>query len=250
MKNTKNNSIYINTDYENISDNWYKLKIKKVIINIIFKIAQTLSVSRVTVTWIENIPKISNFLLVSNHPSYIDWKILNDIFESVWINLPFICHGNLLKLPFIWDFFKDKWYLWVYNYRNKKYYTDKWYSNELASIKKNNRQKEALESNIASIKNSILSLIEWNNLGIFVTWWWYKDHSSKISEWYKLISTKTIQKKWDINLLPVKINFTWWYKNKAFPIFWKVEVEILKPLKIDSRNKEQSFNEIRDIYIK
>jgi hypothetical protein len=239
------NNINISWD----TKNEFNVKVWRIITNVLSKILWYISLRNINVKWLGNIPTDWNFLLVSNHPSYIDLKILDDIFKDIWIKLPFICHGNFLKLPFIWNFLKSEWYLWVYNHRSTKYYTAKWNWEEESNKKQIKRIKDS-KINLSSIKNSVNTILGWNNLAIFITWWWYKDKSSKIQKWYELISSKTIKKQWDIRILPVKITFVWWYKNKWLVLWSSIEVDFLKSFEVYKNNKENVFMKIEDIYKK
>jgi len=225
-----------------------KTKLWEIIYNILSKVSWIISISKIEINWLENISKGKNFLVVSNHPSYIDWKLLDDIFNSIKSNLPLICHWRFFTIPLISDYIKEKWYLWVYRHKSIKSYLKKGFTENESKIKAKKRNNKANKLNIKSIKESIENLLEWKNIGIFITWWWHKDKPSTIHNWYKLIISKTLKSVDEVLILPVKIEYKWWYKYKWLVIRAKVKIDFLEPITVVKSNKDYSFSKIDNIY--
>ncbi|MDQ7009674.1 MAG: 1-acyl-sn-glycerol-3-phosphate acyltransferase [Candidatus Gracilibacteria bacterium] len=229
--------------------NQLNIKIGEIITKFISQITGKISLNDIKIIGIDNIPNDGNFLLISNHPSYIDGKVLDDIFQSIGINIPFICHGNLLKIPFVGKYLKSLGYHGVYNFRRKEYYEQKGINIKKAEEKVFKRIKDA-KVNISSIKKSIINILNGGNLGIFITGGGYKDKPSTIRNGYKLIIKKIIQKDKDIIILPVRISFIGGYKSKGLVLRSNVVIEFLKPLTVNGDNQEESYKKIKNLYIK
>lgn len=170
----------------------------------------------IKIDWLENIPTDWNFLLLANHPSFLDFFIVLDIFERLWVDIKVLVHRksvqNLLSGPYL----KKKWHIWVLPVWSEKYFIRK-YGLDKGKQRRLKRLAQASRFNIWSIKKVIESFENWDNIMIFVTWAWYQDTADEIFRWYEFLIKKIIKNDSWIIIVPLVIKFDW-KKRSSFPM--------------------------------
>lgn len=243
-------SILVPSTNNEKKESWINVKIWEVINNTLSKIFTFISISSIKIKWIENLDKSKSYLIVANHPAFVDWFLIRDLFLSQDININWIMHNSILETKFLWDYLKSKWHIWVLSRRSINYYLEKWFSLEKARSKFQSRYLKAKKLNKESFEKSKNTLQEWKNLFIFITWGWYLDlkDNPEIYNWYKKIVKLFLNSNETLAILPITINFVNGYKNSSFPIRNEVEIEVNPAISANNWNLEVVYKKIELIY--
>ncbi len=226
------------------------VKVWELINNTLSKIFTFISVSNIQVKWIENLDRSKSYLIVANHPAFVDWFLIRNIFSDENIEVNWIMHNSILESKFLWDYLKTKWHIWILSRRSVNYYIEKWFSLEKAKEKFQSRFLKAREINKETFTKSKEILENWKNLFIFITGAWYlnlKDNP-EIYNWYKKIVKLFLNSNDSMEILPITIEFINGYKNSSFPIRNDVIVDIKQPLNTNNWNLEEVYKKIELIY--
>lgn len=225
-------------------------KIWELISNILSKVFTSISVSKLTVNWLENFDNNKSYLIIWNHPSCVDGFLLRDFFQSHNIDVKFIMHNSLIESAFLWDYFKKKWHIWVLSKRNVDYYMQKWLPLNQATKKFESRFNNASYINKRTYIKSKEILNEWLNLFIFITGAWYLDlhENPEIFNWYKKIISDYLNDNESLEILPMTLNFSKWIKNASIALMNDVLLDILPPIKVTNLNVEDIHKKIKLIY--
>lgn len=129
------------------------------LIIILSKIFTFISVSNIEIKWLENLDKTKSYLIVANHPAFVDWFLIRDLFLSQDIDIKWIMHNWILDTKFLWDYLKSSEHIWVLSKKKYRILFKKMIFFKKAEKKYKSRflkSNEILES-------------KWN-LFIFITW--------------------------------------------------------------------------------
>lgn len=222
------------------------VKIWEVLNDTLALIWSIISISSVEIRWLENIDKNKNYFFIANHPSYIDWFFIRNIFDNLGIWFSWIMHNSIMKSRFIWDYLREKWHIWVLNKRDSKYYEEKWYPFNEALKLEEKRVIESKDINQVAYKSSINCLESWKNLFMFVSWGWYEDlwKATKVYDWYKKIVSLYLQNNPSLDIVPVTFEFKEWFKKWGFPFRNNLIITFLKPILVNEENKDSIYNEM------
>lgn len=225
-------------------------KIWKIINDSLLKVFNLLSISDLQLSWLENIDINKSYLIIANHPSFLDGFLIRDLLQKNWILINWIMHNKLLELKFLWDFFKKQWHIWVLSKRDIEYYLDKWCSFQDAESMSTTRTEEAKVINSKTFKKCKTILEAGWKVFIFISWAWYMDRCDNpaIYNWYKKIIRDFLEDNESLNVLPITIDFNWWFKSNCFPLRNVVKVNILPNFLVNSWNSEEVHEQIKLIY--
>lgn len=222
------------------------VKIWEVLNNTLTMVGSCISIGWLEINWLENFDKNKTYLIVSNHPSYIDWFYLRKVFSDLWIKVSFVLHNNILETKFLWDYLKWQWHIGVLKKRDFHYYSQRWLSEDEAIKMVTKRGEKASTVNKNAYKSSIETLSDWTSLLIFASGWGYKNlwENSEVYNWYKKIISLYLSKNTSLEVLPVTLVFSSGYKRWGFPIRSKLQVNINQSMLVTSENKEDISREI------
>lgn len=239
-----NTEISSSTNYKKNSQ--LNVMIWKILNDALSKILNIISISSVDIKWIENIEKDKVYFFLANHPSYIDWILLKNIFLNLWIKSTWIIHNSILESKYIWDFLNDNWYIWVLNKRDYNYYINKWYSHKDAKKNEEERLIKAKQINKTAYKKSIDSLEWWKSLFMFICWWWYENlwNTTTFYNWYKKIISMFLENNKNLNICPISFDFEDWFKKWCFPFRNKLTITFNKTSLVHNENKDSIYEEI------
>ena len=160
------------------------------IISIVADITTIICQKMYNISWVENIPKNKNFLLISNHPWNFDYFPIKQQLQDLEIDISFFVHKNICSHPLVQKFSDENNFLWVRRFDYDNPHKIPW----------------STQYNISSIRKWITQIKEGWNLWIFISWEGYKQNMDKIFHWYRLI-VKKLFSSWESELiiLPVVI---------------------------------------------
>lgn len=230
--------------------NEINVKIWETINSILSKIFTFISVSSVQIKWLENLDKTKSYLIVANHPAFVDWFLIRDLFLSQNIDINWIMHNWILDAKFLWDYLRSKWHIWVLSKRSVSYYMEKWFSLEEAKSRFQSRFLKAKKLNKQTFEKSNSILQSWWNVFIFITWAWYLDlkDNPEIYNGYKKIVSDFLKRNSSLDILPITIDYSNGYKNSSFPIRNNVSIEINPSINANNWNLNDIYKEIELIY--
>ncbi len=230
--------------------NEINVKIWELINSTLSKIFTFISVSKVNIKWIENFEKWKSYLIVANHPAFVDWFLMRELFSSQNISINWIMHNWLLETKFLWDYLKSQWHIWVLSKRSIEYYMAKWFSFEEAKSRFESRfLKSKIVNKNAFSKSTEVLQSQWN-LFIFITWAGYLDlkDNPEVYNWYKKIVSDYLKTNSSLDILPITIDYSNGYKNSSFPIRNEVSIQLLPSICANNWNLEDVYKEIELIY--